>query len=72
MKWKEDINKDKQGPGEAKNWVREGRDPTKKQKVNVQAGDNNSRQKKRDSGDSFKNKSKDTCTKKRLFFVDSH
>jgi len=43
MKCKEDTNKDKQGLGEAKNVVREGRDPTENQNDNVQADDNNSR-----------------------------
>jgi len=44
MKWKEDPSKDNQGPGEAKNGVGEGRDPTKNQNDSVQAEDNNSRQ----------------------------
>jgi len=45
MKWKEDTNKENQSPGEAKNGVGEGRDPTENQNDGVQALDNNSRQK---------------------------
>jgi len=44
MKWKEDTNKDNQGPGEATNGVGEGRDPTESQNDSVQTEDNNSRQ----------------------------
>jgi len=66
IKWKEDTNKENQGPGEAKNGVGEGRDPTENQIDSVQAEDNNSRQQ-RDSGDSFKKKSQDTCKKEMIF-----
>ena len=31
MKWKEDTNKDNQGPGDAKNGDGEGKDPTENQ-----------------------------------------
>jgi len=33
MKWKEDTNKDKRDPGEAKNGVREGRDTTENRMI---------------------------------------
>jgi hypothetical protein len=40
MKWKEDPSKDNQGPGEAKNGVVKGRDPTENRNDSVQAEDN--------------------------------
>ena len=49
MKWKEDPSKDNQGPGEAKNGVGEGRDPTKNQNDSVQAEYNNSRQREKET-----------------------
>jgi len=49
MKWKEDTNKDKQGPEEAKNGDREGRDPTENQNDSVQAEENNSRQQEKET-----------------------
>ena len=49
MKQKEDTNKDNQGPGEAKNGVGEGRDPTENQNDSVQAADNNSRQQEKET-----------------------
>jgi hypothetical protein len=49
MKWKEDPSKDNQGPGEAKNGVGEGRDATENQNDSVQAEDNNSRQKEKET-----------------------
>jgi hypothetical protein len=41
--------KDNQGPGEAKNGVGEGRDPTENQNESVQAEDNNSRQQEKET-----------------------
>ena len=47
LKLKEDTNKDKQDPGEAKIVIREGRDPTENQNDGVQAEESNSRKQKR-------------------------
>jgi hypothetical protein len=49
MKWKEDPSKDNQGPGEVKNGVGEGRDPTENQNDSVKTEDNNSTQQEKET-----------------------
>jgi hypothetical protein len=73
IKWKEDSSKDNQGPGEAKNRVGEGRDPTENQNDSVQAEDNNSRQQEKDTVETASRRSrKIPVTRRDDFFVDSH
>jgi len=65
LKWKEGLSRENQGPGEATNEVGEERDPTENQNDSVQAEDNNSKRQEKETGESFRKESEDTCNKKR-------